>query len=497
MSPALLAPALMLALCQARPPLGEMAAVASAVSRCSTPSRDRLLRLTVSDLATESGVDIERARGQLSELVTAMDGSIEVSQSGPLVYVFPRDISRKAARRAASRPAILAKARTTARACVGLMLLVSVALVRPLLARGSDAERVSLRQELQELRAVLVGADGGERRPCLALTCHAFMFGDGVGREREALELLERQYAGIAGAIRASKGAVCAEQVRPHLLELPQASADDEGETPGTLAWLQPVDECMVPVISRFDGRPTVSDDGDVVYVFPDLLPTATRDASYGLYPKHAGIVQGAGSVFKSLTGPKARSDFLEEPIRPFLRRGDAKLVLTVALANWVAVLLLGALLGPWQLTLRSVSARSALYGGAASSALLAVNAAYGALLVNGFAWVTFPAARRIRLWADNMGVRRRNRLRKRYAARLFGPQVPPYLRRKLNAVRTLGLRGRQDVKAGSDALYTTAKTLLEQAEAHDPVRDAWDEKLRRRLGGRASARGRRSRGKK
>ena len=341
-----------MALCQPRPPLGEMAAVASAVSRCSTPSRDRLLRLTVSDLAAESGVDIESARAQLSGLVTEMDGSIEVSQSGPLVYVFPRDLARKAARRAASRPALLTKAQTTARACVGLMLLVSVALVRPLLARGSDAERVSLRQELHELRAALVGepsADGGERdvRACLALTCHAFMFGDGVGREREASELLERQYAGIAGAIRASKGAVCAEQVRPHLLELPQASADDEGgtgATSGTIAWLQPVDEFMVPVISRFDGRPTVSDDGDVVYVFPDLLPTATRDASYGLYPKHAAVVQGAGSVLKSLTGPKARSDFLEEPIRPFLRRGDAKLVLTVALANWVAVLLLGAL---------------------------------------------------------------------------------------------------------------------------------------------------------
>ena len=34
-------------------------------------------------------------------------------------------------------------------------------------------------------------------------------------------------------------------------------------------------------------------------------------------------------------------------------------------------------------------------------------------------------------------------------------------------------------VRAGSEALYTTAKSLLEQAETQDPLGSAWDKKLR------------------
>ena len=62
-------------------------------------------------------------------------------------------------------------------------------------------------------------------------------------------------------------------------------------------------------------------------------------------------------------------------------------------------------------------------------------------------------------------------------------PLPPAALRRRLRAARTFGTRGRLSVTAGRDALYTTAKSLLEQAEAQDPVGSAWEEKLRERSG--------------
>ena len=44
-----------------------------------------------------------------------------------------------------------------------------------------------------------------------------------------------------------------------------------------------------------------------------------------------------------------------------------------------------------------------------------------------------------------------------------------------------LGARGRQQVAAGEEALYTTAKSAIEHAAKHDPTRDQWDAKLRKR----------------
>ena len=42
-----------------------------------------------------------------------------------------------------------------------------------------------------------------------------------------------------------------------------------------------------------------------------------------------------------------------QEPYRRFLVHGDARQIVGVALANWLAVLILGALLGPCQLASR------------------------------------------------------------------------------------------------------------------------------------------------
>ena len=484
------------------PPAASRARLAAAVAACgATASGDRLLRVTTSDVAASSGIDLAAVRAQLAALSAEVPGSsMEVSKTGIIVYAFPRDVVKKAQRLETERRVLL---RSFAKACVGLMLVASVATLRPLIDRRiwTDTERISLRRELQMLRTEIMqssssssGSSGSTSSPgttnqsSLALSCYGFMFGEDGGRRAVAAEQRERQYAAIAAAIRTNKGAVCADQLRPFLVE-PRPSRRDDGAPSTTteaaagasFSGLTPVEEWVLPVLARFDGQPSVSDDGEIVYLFPELLPTAERDATYGLYPTSAPLIRGATSVLKSLTGPRAGGDYLEEPYRSFLVGGDARQVFAVAAANWAAVVVLGALLGPWQLALR-------MRGGSyAASALVGVNLAYGALLVNGVSWLLLPAARRISLWGYNLGVRRRNRLRQGDAARLTDPLQPAALRRRLQAARALGQRGRRQVKAGSEALYTTAKSLIEQAEAQpDPALKQFDDELRRRTGGAA-----------
>jgi hypothetical protein len=467
-------------------PVAPSAVLAATVAKCGAEAPgDRLLRVTTSDVATSCGVDLATARMRLAALSAEVPGScMEVSNSGVLVYAFPRDVEQAVRQKRDARPdQVLLSA---ARACVGLLLVTSVATLRPLIDRRvwRGAEGVSLRRELQVLRAELLepasrgevpfsDCADGTRPNSLGLACYGFMFGEDGGECTVAAAQRERQYAAVAAAIRANKGAVCADQLRPFLLECPRSSTSDATEN---VLSLRPVDDFMVPIIARFDGQPSVTQDGEIIYTFPELLPTAGLDVGFGHYPTSAPLVRGAKSVFKSLTGPQP-GDYLEEPYRRFLV-GEPQQIATVALANLVAAVILGALLGPWQLALR-------MRGGSyAMSALVGVNVAYGALLTNGFAWVVLPAARRIKLWGYNLGVRRRNRLRRAEAAKLTDPLQPAALRRRLQAAHSLGQKGRRQVKGGSEALYTTAKSLLEQAATQKPLLDAWDVELRKKTRG-------------
>ena len=459
-----------------RPPAATPAALATTVAQCAaTAKEDRLLRVTVSDVATASGIDLSTARAQLADLSAEIHGSsMEVSRSGVMVYAFPSNVAKQAARiQAAGKPErlLLSKLRAAAQACIGLLLLTSVASVRPLIDRRvwSDTRSVSVWRELQALREDW--HDGPASDTSLSRACYGLMFGEDGGSLAVAAEQREAQYAGIANMIRASKGAVCADQLRPFLFDRPPKLA--LGTADDASSCLRTIDDWVVPILARFDGQPSVSDDGEIVFIFPELLPTTTFDKNYGLYPTSAPLVKGATRMVKSLAGPRRGEDYLEEPYRRFLVRGDARQIFAVALANWLAVLVLGLLLGPWQLGMRQ------LRSSAARSALGAINVAYGALLVNGFSWVVLPAVRRVRLWGYNFGVRRRNRLRRSEAARLNDPLQPAPLRRRLEAARKFGTRGRLNVRAGSEALYTTAKSLLEQAETQDPLGSAWDKKLR------------------
>ena len=433
---------------------------------------DNCLRVTASDVASASGTSIDSASVALAALTAEVPGaSMEVMRQGQILYVFPRDCRRRwrsaAAPRSSAVGRMRARVQRAARIGMGWLLLGSVAAVRPLTGGRT-------------VQAGTVQATAAE--------CFSFLLGEG-GADVAALEALQWQM--IAAAIRANKGAIVAEQVLPFLLDVRargavaalkaarqprpgRASAEVEA---GAAAELLPLPPFMLPVLARFGGVPQVASSGEVVYLFPELLPSAAAPAGWGHFPSHAPLVRGATAIARSFAGPDAATDYLLEPGVRFAPRG-ARRVLRVALANRLGCVLLGGLLGPAQLVLRG-RAGAPLAGVSSGLLLRLINACYGALLLNGVLWVGLPALRRLRLLGTNWALFHRNRVRRRHAALLLRPLPPPPLARKLEAARKRRHRAKPTV--GGAVYYSSAKSLLEQAEVHNPPLETWDDALRRR----------------
>ena len=185
----------------------------------------------------------------------------------------------------------------------------------------------------------------------LLLACFAFLFG---GQDPGRRRVQDEEMAAIAAAIRAHRGAVTVEQVAPFLLDT--ATMDDirERRAAGDMF---AVEDCMLPILTRFGGVPRVTEELDIVYVFPDLLPTTTRGAP--------ALVRSLDKWWKERVAGPGSSDFLEEKQLDFMpgaHRRQLGRVLAVVAVNWVGLLLMGAALGPLQLYLRASGAGGTLF---------------------------------------------------------------------------------------------------------------------------------------
>ena len=100
----------------------------------------------------------------------------------------------------------------------------------------------------------------------------------------------------------------------------------------------------------------------------------------------------------------------------------------------------------------------------------------FGHRLTRGF---SVSLGGRLRLLGTNWALFHRNRVRRRHAALLLRPLPPPPLARKLEAARKRRHRAKPTV--GGEVYYSSAKSLLEQAEVHNPPLEAWDDALGRR----------------
>lgn len=228
------------------------------------------------------------------------------------------------------------------------------------------------------------------------LDCFSFLFGDGDPN----LGLEERRWQLIAEVIRENNGVVTAEQLAPY------TGADPKKE------------DGALPALVRFNGRPEVTDIGNIVYVFPSLQVSAT--ARYDAAP------------------PK----FFQEWRWQFSHVPFESLIPVYLLAG---VNFLGS--GWLFLNMNSIAVLSDF------APLINVLMMYGSLFVG------VPVARYLVINVLNSGIVKRNEQRNGYAQLLTAPA--PELEKKLLEAKQFQIAQQ---KISSDKIvYTTDKDVLEQ----------------------------------
>lgn len=270
-------------------------------------------RCTIGEVAAGTGLSLQQVEAGLLALAAEVPGRLQVAEDGTLLFIFPpapraRLLARSGRRRLmALLQAVLRLGARLVRLSFGLVLvllttLVVVCLLLLLIVRLFDSEKggdigLALLQLLAQVPATILDllisglsalaregpssvtlqqlwsllwdlpGEGGDPASLGFLSAvFSILFGDGDPNAR--LEPL--RWRRIAAFLRLHGGVVIAEDLAP-LLDLPDCPSDPERRR--DLA-----DAAMLPVLLRFDGRPDVSEDGDLIHRFPAIPADAAGD---------------------------------------------------------------------------------------------------------------------------------------------------------------------------------------------------------------------------
>jgi hypothetical protein len=422
-------------------------------------------RVTVGDVAARAGLNVNLAQQGLLALASEAGGHLQVAESGEIAYLFPKNF------RAILRNKFL-RLRLQEwwekiwrvlfyliRISFGIVLLLSILLIVAAIAviliaisasndnnnsggGGSDhsgggggfsipffwigpdifwffhpgydhyprrqraSSRSSSRSEMNFLEAIF-----------------SFLFGDG----NPNADLEERRWQEIGTVIRNAGGAVAAEQIAPYL--------DDIGE-----GYKRESEDYMLPVLSRFNGYPEVSPDGEIVYHFPDLQTTA------------------------SAWQPQPVPAYLREQLWRFSRAGSGQIMLAIALGgvNIIGALMLGSLLSGGQI--------AAQLGGLVAF----VQSIYWLLLGYGIGFLAIPLIRYFWVQWKNSKVEARNQKRQQQAIALERGDAT--LRKKIAYAKQFAA---QNVINKDNLVYTSETDLLDQElERKDQIDAEWQRRL-------------------
>lgn len=453
--------------------------VVDAVARAASSTG----RVTVADVATAGGIGLEKARKGVLALAAALgaEASLEVSSSGEIVYVFPSDVrgalsmaSGAAAAREAwndAKPALF----TALRISFGLALFASIAVIYTAILVLSSSSNSSDRDRNDRRGGDGGGGFGGrgdyggggyggggfggggfggggfgfgptlylgpspfdmffyrpyytyggseyetygeDRKPKMGFleAVYSLVFGDGDpngGRQR-------RELAAVSATARRNGGVLTGEQLAPLL------SPGDYRKAAGSAN----VDEGWVlETLTRLNGRPEVTEAGHIVYVFDDLQTTAGT-----------GREENAPAI-------------VEEQRVPFSLADESQLFFAglLGVANLVGCAYLG-------LQFSELPAGLVLPG-----FLVAVKAAYPALLAYAAGFVAAPAVRYLGMDSQNDAIDERNKRRQDWLKVLKSGEADG----KLAEARTYRTKMRQ-VGSG-ETVYSTSKNAISQAESSD-----------------------------
>jgi len=418
-------------------------------------------RVTVGDVAAKAGLDVNFAQRELLTLASEAGGNLQVAESGDIAYLFPnnfRDILRNKFLRLQLQEwwqKIWRILFYLIRISFGIVLVASILLILVaitiLLSSGSDNNGGgggegggggggrgggflffpyfwndllwifywNHDEPYYQQRSRLTG-----QKPQMSFLEAVFSFIFGDGNPNHNLE--ERKWSDIATAIRNNRGAVVAEQIAPYLDNLGQGYARE-------------YEEYMLPALARFDGRPEVSPQGQIVYHFPQLQTTATERNSQPV------------------------AAYLREILWRFSNASSGQIMLAAGLGsvNLVGALVLGNLLS-----------NSAI----ASGFIGFVSAIYPMILIYGVGFLAIPLIRYFWIQWKNSRIEARNQERQQRAMLLNEPDAN--LLQKLAYAREFAA---ENVLTGEDLAYTTETELTQQELEQSAKIDAqWQRRIDR-----------------
>ena len=252
-------------------------------------------RVTVADVASGAGVSLAEAKAQLTVLAQLAKGDLEVSSDGELVYRFGSSFRSELSARSAKKRAqeawdkVAPIAFYLVRVSFGVALLSSIALIFTAILVLQSSSRDDRDRESRGYGGSFGGGGFGysywwgptpfdlfyyntyqpygvnryedPRELSFLESVFSVLFGDG----NPNANLEERRAQQVAKLIRSKGGAVTAEELAPYMdpEEGPRASDDMVDE------------RYVLPAVTRFNGVPEVTADGDIIYSFDDLQTTA------------------------------------------------------------------------------------------------------------------------------------------------------------------------------------------------------------------------------
>jgi hypothetical protein len=421
-------------------------------------------RVTVGDVAARAGLNINLAQQGLLALASNAGGHLQVAESGEIAYLFPKNF-RSVLRNKFLRlqlqewwEKVWRVLFYLIRISFGIILIASIALIVAAIAiiliamamnsnssssgGGGGSSRSSSggsglwsffwffdsspnqrSHRHSSRKSVSTSLESLEQKEMNFLEAvFSFLFGDG----NPNADVEERRWQEIGIVIRNSRGAVAAEQIAPYL--------DNLGE-----AYERESEDYMLPVLTRFEGRPEVSPDGEIVYHFPELQTTA-----------------------KSWE-PQPVSAYLRERLWRFSKATSGQIMLSLGLGafNVVGALVLGSLLK---------GGIAAQLGGLVAF----VNSIYWILLAYGIGFLAIPLIRYFWIQLKNQRVETRNQKRQEQAIALN--QADTALQSKIAYAQQFAA---QNVIKEENLVYTSETDLLDQElERSDQIDAEWRRRL-------------------
>ena len=410
-------------------------------------------RVTVGEIAAQAGLEINTAQRGLLALAADAGGHLQVAESGDVVYLFPKNFQSILRNKYWQLRAqewwgkVWKILFYIIRISFGIVLIASIVLM--LLAIAVIVIGISSSGRDDDDRGGGFGGGGmiflprfwigpdffwwfypdyNSRRRRRRQTedhqmnflesVYSFLFGDGNPNP----DLEETRYATIGQVIQNNNGAVIAEQIAPYTDKI---DADED---------------YMIPVLSRYNGYPEVSPEGEIVYYFPELQVMANKREK------------------------RAVPNYLQEQLWKFTQANSSQKILAIGLGgvNIVLALVLGSLLQDPSVAFQ--------LGGLVAF----VDSIYGILIGYGIAFLAIPLIRYFWIQGRNKKINARNEARQSRANVL--KQASDYIQQKLMFAKQFA---QEKVISDRDLAYTTESELLDQdIQNKDKIDAQWQQRL-------------------